>query len=900
MAGLPTQKSLRSVLHGRITALLLFIPMVVLCVFNAGCAGVSISGPSGQSPDIPSPIAVSTSIFPGGTTGVAYSTTLSASGGKAPYGWTVSSGNLPTGLSLSSSGIISGTPTAAGQASFTAEVSDSSSPKQTASKALTITISSSSSVSLQITTTSLADAQQSAVYSATLAAANGTTPYSWSITSGALPSGLSLNGSAGQISGTPTQEGTFAFTVQVKDSSSLAQTASKPLALTVNGTSSGNCPTGQPCGATASYCQNYTPPSTSGATLISSLPYTVTASGNYYLDADLESTGNGISVKASNVDINLNGHTLTYGTVANGSGASQIGEYGVLACNTGNLNSEGLDASYGSNGQCENGGLSAGAITVENGTIVQSPNASQYYDPTNCPGSGPGSGCHHDHSTVASDVINVQYSYGLTVKHITLTWQSVDSDGIHANWQTTGAGHDIECNTFNDEVTQLNNRAYPRGMAVDLQNPGSSSSATTVEYNTILGTPQNAIDGGTAGTVIQKNDINQGFYQGPPFTSELRMYTNDYAIGPGGNTADGCPLSGVIAYNYVHSVAGRGIGCVFERDLNGLSIHDNYVSTTETVENAEYGPNGNSPGATWVSACQGGGGRGFEAKESLGINLYNNTFILSVGACGGVGIVFVEFPCGDFTCPAPASQSFDVHDNTIQINNDSGSSILANSMDTACYSFDTVQGNYSNYFSTPFLQNKCTSDGDYVVTDGYDPGDYLTFLSETYTMGPHPLASGCGGVPSAGCGHMMHWAGVTSPPADELGFVFQDLTFANGAGPSFEGDPFGGSPLARSATVEWTYTPTVLSSATAAPILGATVSAIDAGGSTTTCTTDGAGQCSLVLRQEVITSPAGNATLTTTNEDPSAVTITATGCSTLNYNLTITATTSDSRTVTCP
>lgn len=883
--------------RGNLRILLLSGAMAVFGVIELGCAGVS----HGQAQNSLKPLMIATSSLPSGTAGTPYSASLSASGGATPYTWLIASGTFPAGLILNSStGQVSGTPSAAGDFSFKIQVKDSSSLAKTASTTLSITVSSSSIGSFQITTTSLSDAQQGAVYSATLTASDGTTPYVWSITSGSLPTGLSLNTAAGQISGTPTQEGTFAIKVQVRDSSSPAKSASKPLALTVNGTSSQKCPTGQPCGVTAPYCQSYTPPSTSGATLIRSLPYTITTPGNYYLDSDLTSTANGIIVLASNVDINLNGHALTYGTVANGSGAAAVGEYGILACNTGNLTSEELDTSYGSNGQCQDGGLSAAAITVENGNILQSPNASQYYDPTNCPGSGPASGCQHDHSTVASDVINVQYSYGLTVKHMTLTWQNVDSDGIHANWQTTGAGHDIECTTFNDEVTQLNNRAYPRGMAVDLQNPGGSSSATTVQYNTLLGTPQNAIDGGTVGTVIQNNDINQGFYQGPPFTSELQMYTNDYAIGPGGNTADGCPPSGVIAYNYIHSVAGRGIGCVFERDLNGLSIHDNYVSTTETVENAEYGPNGATPSAPWVSACQGGGGRGFEAKESLGINLYNNTFILSVGECGAVGIVFVEFPCGDFTCPAPASQSFNVHDNTIQINNDSGRSILANFMDTSCYSFDTVQGNYSNYFSTPFLRNKCTSDGDYVMSDGYDPGDYLTFVSETYTMGSHPLISGCGGVPSSGCGHMMHWAGVASPPADELGYIFQDLTFANGATVNFEGDAFGGPSLARSATIQWTYTPTVLSSATSSPISGATVTAIDVGSNTATCTTDSAGQCPLVLRQEVVTSPAGNTTLATTNENPSAITITASGCTTLNYNLTIMMTTSDSRTVTCP
>ena len=101
--------------------------------------------------------------------------------------------------------------------------------------------------------------------------------------------------------------------------------------------------------------------------------------------------------------------------------------------------------------------MSPGNITIENGSIVQSPNASQYYDPNNCPGSGVGSGsggaCSSHHETVASDVINIQTASSITVRHLTLTWQNVDSDGVHLNYQwKTGTGDVVECNTFNNKV----------------------------------------------------------------------------------------------------------------------------------------------------------------------------------------------------------------------------------------------------------------------------------------------------------------------------------------------------------------------------------------------------------------------------------------------------------------
>jgi hypothetical protein len=86
---------------------------------------------------------------------------------------------------------------------------------------------------LQITTASLPGAQTQAPYQASLAASGGTSPYSWSLRSGSLPPGLSLAAASGMISGTPTQSGNFSFTVQVKDSSSPAQTATSALSITI-------------------------------------------------------------------------------------------------------------------------------------------------------------------------------------------------------------------------------------------------------------------------------------------------------------------------------------------------------------------------------------------------------------------------------------------------------------------------------------------------------------------------------------------------------------------------------------------------------------------------------------------------------------------------------------------
>ena len=89
----------------------------------------------------PPAFSVTTTSLPAATSGSAYSDTLQASGGKTPYKWSISSGYLPSGLSLQSSGSISGATTQTGSFSVTIEATDASSPQQVATKALTLTVS---------------------------------------------------------------------------------------------------------------------------------------------------------------------------------------------------------------------------------------------------------------------------------------------------------------------------------------------------------------------------------------------------------------------------------------------------------------------------------------------------------------------------------------------------------------------------------------------------------------------------------------------------------------------------------------------------------------------------------------------------------------------------------------
>ncbi len=87
---------------------------------------------------------------------------------------------------------------------------------------------------LAITTASLSGGTQGIPYSATVAASGGILPYTWSISGGSLPTGLTLNSTTGVISGTPTATGTFSFTVGVADSSSPPQNSTRSLSIAIN------------------------------------------------------------------------------------------------------------------------------------------------------------------------------------------------------------------------------------------------------------------------------------------------------------------------------------------------------------------------------------------------------------------------------------------------------------------------------------------------------------------------------------------------------------------------------------------------------------------------------------------------------------------------------------------
>jgi hypothetical protein len=159
------------------------------------CAGVSV-GPA---------------TLPGGIVGTPYSQSVVASGGSAPYLYTVATGALPTNLSLDgASGLISGTPTTPGTFNFSVMAADSQGCFGTSP-----TYSVQICAAIAVSPASLPDATINVPYpTQTVSGSGGTGPYTFTVSAGALPSGLSLDQTTGDITGTADTLGSSTFTIR--------------------------------------------------------------------------------------------------------------------------------------------------------------------------------------------------------------------------------------------------------------------------------------------------------------------------------------------------------------------------------------------------------------------------------------------------------------------------------------------------------------------------------------------------------------------------------------------------------------------------------------------------------------------------------------------------------------
>jgi hypothetical protein len=179
---------------------------------------VPASAGVGAAPVITSPTTAS------GMMGGGFTYQITATNAPTSYAAT----GLPAGLSVNTgSGMISGTPTAVGTSTASLSAANATG---TGKSSLTLTVNLPALVFL---TTALPNGRIGSAYSTTLTASGGTSPYTWTLISGTLPTGLSLNASSGAITGTPTQAVTNTLTFEVSDSSNPIRTQTASLTLTV-------------------------------------------------------------------------------------------------------------------------------------------------------------------------------------------------------------------------------------------------------------------------------------------------------------------------------------------------------------------------------------------------------------------------------------------------------------------------------------------------------------------------------------------------------------------------------------------------------------------------------------------------------------------------------------------
>jgi len=148
--------------------------------------------------------------------GATYTANMTVSGGKKPYTLSVITNTLPPGLTLdTTTNVISGTPTTAGNYQFTMQVQDGSKKDAIVTRDYSIVVAAQGN--FVICSTNLPVGNRGKVYSDQIVAQGGTAPYLWGLSAGQLPPGLMLS-ATGTITGTPTARGDFAFTVAADDS----------------------------------------------------------------------------------------------------------------------------------------------------------------------------------------------------------------------------------------------------------------------------------------------------------------------------------------------------------------------------------------------------------------------------------------------------------------------------------------------------------------------------------------------------------------------------------------------------------------------------------------------------------------------------------------------------------
>lgn len=302
----------------------------------------------------------------------------------------------------------------------------------------------------------------------------------------------------------------------------------------------------------------------------------------YILQNDVSSAGTCFPIEASGITLDLNGHTVLYGT-----GGGDAPEPAFSLC-------DGWYNQLSSSTQC--GGNGHARFTVYGGTVTQATNAPPF-SPVFWVGQGNGINGGHIHN-------------------ITATFSSAGSQFFHGDYP--GLGWKIQDNIINDNVTNIQHpnqgalsaRSQLQGYAIKLDNGGTPiGPADDISGNTINGSPQGGISDGAPGSLISGNIIH--------LTS---TYSNDYGI-----------ISMAKNQNiHGNTITGHGRG--LDAEGTGFILDHNIINVQEMANNSEYG------------GCELGGTYGIRVKNydpkvpSIGWSITNNNVTIPAGPCIAIAL----------------------------------------------------------------------------------------------------------------------------------------------------------------------------------------------------------------------------------------------------------------------
>jgi hypothetical protein len=715
----------------------LFSLAVLIFLFSALPAIVIAGGP--PTTCYP-PLSLVTTSIPSGTAGSKYTVGLAGTGGQPPYSWSFGQSELSQGFSINSKGNVSGTPPAAGTYTFNVVLSDSlkdnvtgaltlivaSAPTGTTGTGGTGTTGTSTTGTTGTGTTGTTGTGGTGTTGTTGTGTTGTTGTGTTGTTGTGgtgttgTTGTSTTGTTGTgatgttgtggtgttgttgtgttgTTGTGTTGTTGTGTTGTTGSGGTGTTGTTGTSTTGTGstgttgtTGTGTTGTGGTgttgTGGTGTGGTGTTPPTGTALTSCRDL----TSSGTYYLANDVSSTGTCFGIDANNITLNLNGHTITYGTGGGSTPTPAIEAHDPSFTMANSPNYTGNSYS----------GAQHGGLEVYGGTIIQSKNSAAF--------------------SAVFGFGEANYTSAPYIHDVTATFQNQGAQFYNSLYMPSGAK--IENNTIYDNVTNiqqpgqgmLSARSSFQGQTIYIQGQENNPVTTgdTISGNKIIGGPQGGIRTVDQYSTITNNDIAQN-----------ATYSNDWCVEI---SADHSKATG----NNCHPKSGRGINV----DANYVTVENNTLNVTELRQNDEYG------------GCELGGAYGVRVEymtlgsaqvgAHLNDTISGNTIIVAANACNAMGVDLIYLP--------PTASGLNITGNQITTTNAGNPNVL-----DAGFQFDDAAGN-----GISITDNNVTSANEWLYGDwdGYNNitvghntwggSPPITFLAQDGACSPGNAQSG--------------------------------------------------------------------------------------------------------------------------------------------------------------